>query len=63
MEVFDGRGRLEQDEEDVFIRGGLFQDEKLTGLYDVFQKKEGKSKDWEDSAPVGVSPARDTAHE
>ena len=35
---------------------------KLTGIYDVFQK-EGKSKDWEDSAPVGVSPARDTAHE
>ena len=36
---------------------------KLTGIYDVFQKKEGKSKDWEDSAPVGVSPARDSAHE
>lgn len=31
---------------------------KLTGLYDVFPEEGGEKQDWEDSAPVGVSPAR-----
>lgn len=45
MEVFERRGRLEQDEEDVFLSGETFQDEKAhRNIEGVGRTQEGKAK-------------------